>query len=201
MRTFTKAIVSIRGLAPLSQSHKHDVEFLEGESHDDYDKRTWRHKLNVREINGKKTVAIPAFGMKMALQDAAAYSKKRIKGQGQATWTKKFVSGIAILEDIPLNIDPETVQSVTLLMNADGKRGSGKRVTRRLPQMPAWEATFEVTILDPVITQDIFIDVIEQAGYFIGVGQYRPQVGGTNGRFIMTDLQWLDNRELVPLAA
>jgi hypothetical protein len=32
---------------------------------------------------------------------------------------------------------------------------------------------------------------------FIGIGRFRPEKGGSNGRFKITRLQWQDNRSLV----
>lgn len=195
---FIKAITTIRGTAPLSQSHQHAEPELEGEAKDAYDARTWRSKLNVDVVDGKKTVVIPAFALQCALADAAKYSKRQIPNQGKATWTAKFKSGTSVLAPVPLNIDPETVQCVVVSVNADGVRGSGKRVTRRFPTIsPSWEATFETIILDPIITEDVFREMVELAGLFIGVGQFRPQNGGTNGRFVVEELEWHDNRRFV----
>lgn len=195
---YIRAIVSIRGAAPLSQSHQHDEPRLEGESAEAYDIRTWRSKLNTEVVDGKETVVIPAFGLQTALADAAKYSKRQIPGQGKATWTAKFRSGVSVIAPVTLDIDPATVKPIAVSVNADGIRGSGKRVTRRFPQVPpGWEATFEVIVLDPIITEEIFREMLELAGLFIGVGQFRPQNGGTNGRFVVTSIKWADNRREV----
>jgi hypothetical protein len=191
---FTRAVVTITGTSPYSQSRSHSEPFLEGESHDAHDRRTWRHKMSVQTVKGKTTVVVPAHGLHQAIAAAAKYSKRQIPGQGKATWTAKFMSGIAILENPALNIDPQSVESVTLPMNADGVRGSGKRVPRVFPEMPEWECTFEVVILDPIITEEIFRDFLELAGLLIGIGRFRPEKGGTNGRFVVSKLQWVDNR-------
>jgi hypothetical protein len=190
------ATITITGLSPLSQSRQHDESKLEGEGHEDYDKRTWRSKLSVEERDGRKTVVIPAHGIQQAIAAAAKYSKKQIPGKGKATWTAKFVSGISILENPSLNIDPDTVQAVTISANADGVRGSGKRVPRRFPVMMQWETTFDVWILDPIITEDVFREMVEIAGMFIGLGRFRPEKGGTNGRFKLTKMHWQDNRAI-----
>lgn len=191
------ATITITGIAPLSQSRQHDEPKLEGENHEDYDKRTWRHKLSVAEVDGRQTVVLPAHGIHQAMINAAKYCKRQIPGQGKATWTKKFESGISILENPALNIDPETVPVVTISANADGVRGSGKRVPRRFPVMaPGWEATFDVWILDPIITEEVFREMAEIAGMFIGLGRFRPEKGGTNGRFKVSKLAWQDNRQI-----
>jgi hypothetical protein len=191
------ATLTIRGISPYSQSRQHDEPMLEGESRDDYDKRTWPAKLNVSTVSG--TVIIPAHGFHQALIAAAKYTGKQIPGQGKKTWTAKFTTGLALLSDIDTGIDPATVPSITISANADGVRGSGKRVPRRFPQMPEWRATFDVHILDPIITEAIFREMVDVAGMFIGIGRFRPEKGGTNGRFRIEALKWQDNRR--PLAA
>ncbi len=190
------ATLSIEGIAPYSQSRDHDEPELEGESKDAFDIRTWRSKLNVARRHGKDTVVVPAHGLHQAIAAAAKYSKRQIPGQGKATWTAKFMAGISVTEDPALCIDPATVKKVTVSCNADGVRGSGKRVKRRFPDMPEWEFTTEVWILDPIITQEIFREMVEIAGMFIGLGRFRPEKGGTNGRFRIKSLNWTDNRQI-----
>jgi hypothetical protein len=190
------AKITLKGQSPYSQSRDHDEPLLPGESRDDYDKRTWRAKLSVETRNGKPTVVVPAHGFHQAIAAAAKYSKRQIPGQGKATWTAKFTSGIALLENPALNIDPESVEPVTISANADGVRGSGKRVTRRFPQMPEWGFTTEVYVLDPIITEDVFREMVGIAGLFIGLGRFRPEKGGHNGRFALAKLEWVDNRQL-----
>lgn len=190
------ATLTLASITPYSQSRQHDEPKLEGENHEAYDVRTWRSKLSVATRDGKPTVVIPAHGLHQAIAAAAKYSKRQIPGQGKATWTAKFLSGITLFEDPALNIDPAAVGSVTISANADGVRGSGKRVPRRFPILPEWEATFDVYILDPIITQEVFREMVEIAGMFIGIGRFRPQNGGTNGRFKIKSLAWADNRRL-----
>jgi hypothetical protein len=190
------ATVTISGITPLSQSRQHGEPALEGERPNDHDARTWRSKLNVQERDGVKTVVLPAHGVQQSIAAAAKYSKRQIPGQGKATWTAKFLSGIALLEDPALHIDPSTVDSVLISANADGVRGSGKRVPRRFPVMPRWSATFEVIVLDPIITEVVFREMLEIAGMFIGLGRFRPEKGGTNGRFKIDEIVWQDNRVL-----
>lgn len=190
------ARLTLASITPYSQSRQHDEAKLEGESHDAYDARTWRSKLNIAMRNGASTVVIPAHGLHQSIAAAAKYSKRQIPGQGKATWTAKFLSGITLFEDPALGIDPEVVTSVTISANSDGVRGSGKRVPRRFPIMPQWQAEFEVYILDPIITQDVFREMVEIAGMFIGIGRFRPEKGGTNGRFRIASLVWEDNRKL-----
>jgi len=191
------ATITLIGLTPYSQSHQHEEPKLEGEDHDAYDRRTWPSKLNITERNGQLTVVVPAHGFHQAIIAAAKYSKRQIPGQGKATWTKKFEAGISLLEDPSLDIDPTTVKPITISANADGVRGSGRRVTRRFPIMNAWSTTFDVYILDPIITEEVFREMLEITGMFIGLGRFRPEKGGGNGRFKLSEMSWSDNRSLV----
>jgi hypothetical protein len=191
---FSVATISIRGSSPYSQSRQHDEPFLEGESHDAHDQRTWRSKMTLSD--DRASVVIPAHGVHQALINAAKYTKKKISGQGNATWTAKFTSGLMVPEPPRLNIDPATVQGLPISVNADGVRGSGKRVIRRFPMMPKWETTFDVWVLDPIITQAMFTEMLEVAAMFVGVGRFRPEKGGSNGRFEIVKIAWQDNRQL-----
>jgi hypothetical protein len=190
------ATLTLKSITPYSQSRQHDEPKLEGESNGDYDIRTWRSKLTVAKRDGKDTVVVPAHGIHQAIAAAAKYSKRQIPGQGKATWTAKFTAGITLLEDPSLNIDPESVGVVTISANSDGVRGSGKRVPRRFPVIPEWEMNFDVFVLDPIITAEVFREMVEIAGMFIGIGRFRPEKGGTNGRFKIAELVWADNRQI-----
>lgn len=192
------ATVTLESLTPYSQSRKHDELRLEGESADDYNRRTWR----AQQLVENNTVHIAASGIHQAMVSAARYSKRQIPGQGKATWTKKFESGIALFTNVDLGVDPATVDYIDIYANADGMRGSGKRVMRRFPIIPKWTATFDVHILDPIITEEVFSETMEQTGMYVGIGRYRPEKGGTNGRFRLAKLVWqADRKPVIPRAA
>lgn len=189
------ATIRITGFSPYSQSRQHDEPALEGEGKEDYDKRTWRAKLRVSPKTG--TVTIPQHGFHQALMAACKYSGKQIPGQGKKTWTAKFTTGIAIIDEIDLGIRPEDTVCEVISCNADGVRGSGKRVPRRFPVMYEWGAEFTIYILDPIITDKIMQEMLDIAGMSIGLGRFRPEKGGSNGRFSGEILSWEDNRSLV----
>lgn len=194
----TIATVTLASLAPLTQSRKHDDPKLEGENAEDYDRRTWRSHLHIEKVGPEKlSVVIPAAALHQCITAAAKYTGEQIKGQGKKTWTAKFAGGLMFTGNPSLDIDPETVEPIVINAHADGNRTSGKRVTRRFPQMPQWETTFEVYIVDPIITRDVFERMIETAGMFIGIGQFRPEKLGHNGRFRLKKLDWQDNRQIV----
>jgi hypothetical protein len=46
--------------------------------------------------------------------------------------------------------------------------------------------------MDDTVTREIFERYFNQAGHFIGVGRFRPENGGMNGRFRATAFHWAD---------
>lgn len=188
------ANVVIRGLGKYSQSRAHETPWLDGEKAGDYDQRTWKEHLHVR--NG--VVVIPETALMQTLHAGVRYAGEKKKGT--STWTKHFEGGVAIQDPAVTNVKLADVTYEDIYSNADGVRGSGKRVYRRFPIMAPWSASFQALILDPEITQDVFRRHLEVAGKYRGIGRWRPEKGGQNGRFVIESLDWLDNRELIDVA-
>jgi len=152
---FSVATVTLKSFSPYSQSKQHDDPSLKSEAKGDYDKRTWLSKAHFTD---KGTLGIPAASLTQAIAEAAKYSKKQIPGQGKATWTAKFKSGIMLVESfVDTGIKKADVGFVDIMCDAQGKTGSAvsSHVPRRFPQVPEWAATFDVWILDPIITEEI----------------------------------------------
>lgn len=188
------ATVKITGIGVYSQSRAHETSKKSGESPEDYDKRTWKEHLHIR--NG--VVIIPETALMQCIHSGVRYLGEKKKGM--ATWTKHFEGGLAIVEPGVTNVKASDVTFEDVYSNADGVRGSGKRVYRRFPIMAPWSATFSALILDPEITELVFSRHLDVAGKFRGIGRWRPEKGGQNGRFFVESIKWEDNRELVDIA-
>lgn len=179
--------VDLVSTAPYSQSFKHDTEKPDKETHDDYEKRTWRAKCTTDEAGN---IMIPAMAFKQALDAVAKRMGIQIPGKGKATYTKHFVGGVICEADTPIDYHRDTVPSITINANSDGIRGSGKRVSRTFPQVPDWKGTARFVILDDTVTPEIFEKHLTEAGRFIGIGRFRPEKGGLNGRFRPVEFRW-----------
>lgn len=179
--------VELESVSPYSSSRMHDAPKLDKERHDEYDQRTWREKLSTDDAGN---VVIPAMAFKQALDRCAKVLGLQVPGKGKSTFTKHFMSGCLCEADMPLGIHKDAVQSITINAHADGVRGSGKRVKRIFPQIPKWKGTARFIILDDVITKDVFEKVAREAGQFVGVGRFRPENGGLNGRFKVVKFIW-----------
>jgi hypothetical protein len=185
--------VYLEGLpgSPYSQSAQHGTDMLDRETHDDYDLRTWRDKCTVNETG---QVCIPAMGLKQCIDTAAFKLGMKVPNRRGATYKNFFASGFFCEGDVPIANGKALTKADALMViinaNADGRRGSGTRVKRRFPNFSKWAGVAEFTITDDIITKEIFEDHVKSAGMIVGIGRFRPENGGTNGRFRAAKFEW-----------
>lgn len=181
--------VEIESVSPYSQSRQHDAPRLEKETWDAYEARTWREKCTTDDSG---MIVIPAMAFKQALDTVAKRLGDQIPGKGKATYTKHFVGGVICESDVPLGVHKNEVAGITINANSDGVRGSGKRVKRTFPQVDKWRGTATFVVLDDTVTKQVFERHLLEAGRFTGIGRFRPEKGGLNGRFRPVKFAWSD---------
>lgn len=184
-------IAHLVGVTAYSQSKQVDPEVfpkLEKEKHDDYDKRLWREKSTF--VNGTDEVGIPAMALKMTLDEACKRLGLQVPGRGKTTYAKFFVAGQICEADVPIGTRKDELESIDIWANADGVRGSGKRVKRRFPYIRKWKGQARFALLDDIIPQDVFEKCLIEAGRLIGIGRFRPEKGGLLGRFQVAKFEW-----------
>lgn len=189
------ATVTLESISPYSQSKYIDKELVPAigkESHDDYEKRTWKNRVHL-DTNG--VPFMPPMSLKKSLEGAAPYLGK-IPGLGQATYSKRVKSGILVTDPIPLTTNGRDMKSEDwtgewLFLDAQGKNGD-KRVKRCMPRVDPWQAVATIYVVDEIINKDVLTKLIENAGMFVGVGRFRPANGGFYGRFKLTKLTLKD---------
>jgi hypothetical protein len=169
-------------LSPYSQSRAHKDPKLEKENHEDYEERTWRSKAH---LDKRGQMVIPTGALKQALDSAVKKLGMQIPGKGKATYTKHFLAGVVLLEPVQTGKSGDAIYGNTIHANADGVRGSGKRVYRTFPTISEWAGTATFYILDEAITEPVFEKALFEAGKLVGIGQYRPEKGGYFGRFVV----------------
>ena len=187
--------VEIEGIpgSPYSQSAQHGTDMLDRETHEDYDIRTWREKCTANE---QGQVCIPAMALKQAIDTAAYKIGMKVPNRRGATYKNFFASGFFCNGDVPIANGKALTKADAIMQkinaNADGRRGSGSRVPRRFPEFNKWHGVAEFTIVDDIITQEVFEHHIKVAGMIVGIGRFRPENGGKNGRFRVIKLEWQD---------
>jgi hypothetical protein len=179
--------VTFESVTAYSQSRQHETPKLSGETNDAYESRTWREKSN---CDDREELFIPGMGMKQALDSASKKSGLQIPGKGKSTYAKFFLADCICDGNIKLGVFKEDVGMVRISANVDGVRGSGKRVWKNFPVVNAWTAVGYFSILDDTITREVFEAMMKIAGASIGIGRFRPEKGGLNGRFRPTEFAW-----------
>lgn len=183
-------LATLRSVTPYSQSKAVDPDQfpkLEKEGADDYDKRLWREKATV---DGNGIVCLPAMALKMSIDEAVKRLNIGIPGRGKSTYTKFFTAGQICEADVPIGIHKDALEYIDIWANADGVRGSGKRVRRRFPVVKEWSGVARFAILDDIIPEKVFEKALTEAGRLVGIGRFRPEKGGFLGRFTVEDFRW-----------
>ena len=183
------AIAKLISVSPYSQSKHYQVEKLPKELHKDYEARTWRERMHYDE---EGYVFIPPMAFKNCLSEAARYLGIQIPGKGKSTYTKHIEAGVLVTEPLRLNIKKDDVKGNWLFVPSDGKRGGGARVEKCFPLIPEWSGEVTFHVLDETVTKEVFLNHLEQAGAFIGIGTFRPRNNGYFGRFKVESLEWHD---------
>jgi len=181
------ADASLVSLSSYSQSRKHNESRKDKEPWEDYEERTWRLRQHVAPDGH---VFIPPMSFAFSIQTAAQYLSMPIPGKGQSKYTKHFKSGIIVPEGPVLPDLAAEVRGEWFDMHANGRRGSGTRVPRCYPMIDHWEAEVTYYVLDDQIPTEVFEYHLREAGNFIGIGRFRPENGGFNGRFRVEQVTW-----------
>jgi hypothetical protein len=160
------------------------------ESWDDWEAAHWRERAHCDEAG---RLIIPAITFKRVIEAGAAYNPRKLKGL--ATFTKLFERAIIVTEPLVLKETRETVKGETIAVPADGMATSkstmkSSRVRRTFPTVKEWSGTVVFNILDDRITEQVFKDTLDDAGMYIGIGTWRAQRGGLNGRFEVVSVKW-----------
>ena len=183
-----RAEMEIQGIAPYAQSRRLR-EKLSDETWDEYEEKLWRERVHANEDGH---VYAPGAAFKKCLAAGASHRGEKIKGRGNLTYKKSFEGGVIVEGDVPLYDDkgqPITKERmVARVIDADANptsRGKGARVRRIIPHTPTaqWTGTVGMLVLDPQINEKVLRQHAETAGLVVGIGQWRGECNGSNGRF------------------
>lgn len=186
MKTYEFALT---GFADLFFSKRVREEKQQGETDDDFEKRTWQEKVH-RTDEGQ--AFIPSFAVVNGLVSAAMWRGEKIKGKGGKTYTQRFRAGVFVPDGlllyrggVPITIDD--IEQVTLFVRVNQK--SENRVDRIFPLVRSgWEARGTILVFDDLLNEKIVASHFETLGMFIGFGAMRVENGGINGRFRLENI-------------
>lgn len=185
-----EAIATLESLAPYQQGRPHTVPKLEKETHDAYEQRTWIERGHWTEDGH---MFIPPMMFKLSLCNVAPFLGMQIPGRGKSQYGKHFKAGVLVTDALVLKKwTKKNVQGVWVLGDSMGRSGGGggSRVWKCFPTITDWSGPVTFYILDDTITEEVFEKHLEEAGALIGIGVFRPQNGGFQGRFKVNNVKW-----------
>lgn len=125
-----------------------------------------------REESG--TIFVPSAQIEGAIVKAA--SDFQITGRGRRTY-KELAKSVILVQPEAIAITPQAWVS-----DARPVRVQNARVMRYRPRWDKWKLRFQVLVLDDQFSGDVLKQILDSAGSYKGIGDYRPKFG----RFIVT---------------
>jgi len=126
-----------------------------------------------RDKDGK--IAIPSINLLSSLRKAATDYK--VPGKARKTFRDLIFSGVQFASAyIPLNCNgtkPEKAWEIDL-QPVNIQRA---KIIRARPRFDEWSLSFQMEIVDDLIQPKVLQDMLESAGRFIGLCDYRPLFG------------------------
>jgi hypothetical protein len=174
------AKIKLESRSPITFGRYHNVDKLDRELHDAYEKRTWREKVHADKDDN---VFLTPMMLKNCLAEAPKFMGAQIPGKGKATYTKHFEAGIMVVDPVYIGVKKNDVLPLWLHVPSDGKRGGTSRVMKCFPMVQEWTGDATLYILDEIISRDVLQQFLTAAGRFIGMGSLRVRNNGLHGRF------------------
>ncbi len=176
--------VRIRGIAPYSQSKMLDVPRGKNEGYPAFEDRTWKLKAHVAADGDSIVIAGHAVHQMMVLGAQKGRLQPKAAKSAREGLANRLVTGVMLMGDASTSMKLSKAICVPINAHANGKRGSGTRVIRKFPEWPAgWTAEFDVIVVDESLTLEDVRAAIESGGLVAGLGRFRPENMGHNGRF------------------
>ena len=177
-----KIKVQIEGTTPIIFNRFRDVQ-IEGKSK----KRTGA--IAESDIDDKlyfsedKKVCLPAVYLKNCITEASKQFK--IIGKGKSTYSKIVASTVDIE---PFMIELKSGKYEIFRISAVNPMTRGRMMTER-PKFNKWSAEFEIILNDPAVPINVINEILEQAGKYVGIGDWRPEKKGMFGKFMITSFK------------
>jgi len=105
----------------------------------------------------------------------------KIVGKGKSTYSKLVASTVEIE---PFMIELEAGKYEVFRISAVNPMTKGRMMTER-PKYNKWKAEFEIVLNDPAVPVSVINEILEHAGKYVGVGDWRPEKKGMFGKFII----------------
>lgn len=127
------------------------------------------------------TIYQPAIHIISAMKKAGA--KFQIPGQGKLTFKNLIGSGAVM-------INPDAIPHKNQAYGIDARPvvvpSTKGRVVRKRPVFNTWRLCFEIEYDASEISAKDIMEILDYAGRRVGIGDFRPEKGGSFGRFMIS---------------
>lgn len=119
----------------------------------------------------------PASAFKLAMVSAGSllWKSKNKSIDGKMVMMSVFIRG----KYLKIKGKPHMATDTVRLAN-------GSADVRYRPQFDEWQCELIIDFNEGVFTKEAVVNLLAQAGQFVGVGDWRPEKRGSNGRFNVT---------------
>jgi hypothetical protein len=173
--------VSIKGITPLLM-HRFLTKGADAPSKRRTGVPDWKQEAELALYkNPDGIIYEPAEHLEKSIQNAAKSFK--IAGKRGATYSKLVGATLEIYPDaIPHKIQAYEIDARSVVVQR-------ARIMRYRPRFDAWELEFTIRLLDEQLPISVIKEILDQAGLYVGIGDYRPQRGGKFGKFTVTEFK------------
>jgi len=166
--------VQLEGTRPLLMHRiPTDLGSTKGKRSNDHDPKKEAEAALYKDSKGK--VIVPSLNILAALQKAGTDYK--VPGKGKKTFKNYIYAGVGIEPfEIPLQTngtDPRKAWEIDrqpVVVNRS-------RIMRSRPRFNQWGLMFTIAILDPIIQPETLKEILESAGRYQGLCDFRPLFG------------------------
>lgn len=130
------------------------------------------------------TIYQPSIHILSSMKKAGA--KFQIPGQGKLTYKNLIGSGAVMINPDAI---PHKNQAFEVDVRAVVVPSTRGRVVRRRPMLNSWRLCFEIEFDDTEISADDINEILTYAGKRVGIGDFRPEKGGSFGRFMISSFK------------
>ena len=173
-----KIAVTIEGISPLLQ-HRFPIAVEDAKSKIRNQKQSQDDVESYLYKDDKGTLIQPSDHIIGAMKAAGA--KYQIPGRGKSTYKSIMGSGIVCIDPfyIPHEINKWEIDRRPVVIQK-------ARIVRARPMFPAWKLSFVMDFDEDEVPKEVLKEILDYAGRYVGIGDFRPQKGGPFGRFMVT---------------
>jgi hypothetical protein len=132
-------------------------------------------------IDGK--THLPSVYIKNSVVEAGKQFK--IIGKGKSTYSKIVASTVDIN---PFMIEMDVKNYEVFRISAVNPMTKGRMMTER-PKYDKWKASFQIILNDPAVPTGVINEILEHAGKYVGLGDWRPEKKGMFGKFMIVKFE------------